>query len=142
MSDKKRVLVIDDNQVLVLAAERVLQKQDYDVFTASSGAEGLERVREIKPDVIILDIVMPGLDGYEVGRQLKEDVETTDIPIIFLSAKGNAHEKKGAASVGLREINLAFECGANDFLQKPVGADDLVRSVKNVLWFSEISSIR
>ncbi len=141
MNDKKRVLVIDDNRVLVLAAERVLQKQDYDVYTAFSGKEGLRKVKEVKPDVIIMDIVMPGLDGYEVGRRLKNNADTAEIPIIFLSTQGDTSGKKDAATAGLREINLAFECGANDFLHKPVSSDDLVRSVKNILWFSEISSV-
>ena len=142
MSDRKRILVIDDNRTLMLAAERVLSKEDYEVYTASDGAEGLKKVKELKPDVIILDIVMPGLNGYQVGRILKESTDTTDIPIIFLSAKGTSNEKKDGVPVGLREINLAFECGANDFLQKPVAADDLVRAVKNILWFSEISSFQ
>lgn len=142
MSNRKRILVIDDNRTLMLAAERILEKQEYEVYTASNGTEGLKKVKEIKPDVIILDIVMPGLNGYQVGRILKEDVDTTDIPIIFLSAKGNSHENKDGVAVGLREINLAFECGANDFLQKPVASDDLVRAVKNILWFSEISSFQ
>ena len=142
MSDTKSILVIDDNQVLVLAAERVLKKQGYDVYTASSGKEGLTKAKELKPDIIILDIIMPELDGYQVGRILKEDTATAEIPIIFLSAKGNSQQKKDGIPVGVREINLAFECGANDFLQKPVASDDLVRSVKNILWFSEISSFK
>ena len=142
MSNRKRILIIDDNQALMLAAERILEKQEYEVYTASNGTEGLTKVKELKPDVIIPDIVMPGLNGYQVGRILMEDADTTDIPIIFLSAKGTSNEKKDGVSVGLREINLAFECGANDFLQKPVAADDLVRAVKNILWFSEISSFQ
>jgi CheY-like chemotaxis protein len=140
LNGKKSVLVVDDNRVLVLAAERVLQKQGYDVHTASSGSRGLEMAKELKPDVIILDIVMPGLDGYQVCRTLRENDDTADIPVIFLSDRGSPQENRDGASVGLREINMAFECGANDFLQKPVAADDLVRSVKNILWFSEISS--
>jgi CheY-like chemotaxis protein len=140
LNGKKSVLVVDDNRVLVLAAERVLQKQGYDVHTASSGSRGLEMAKELKPDVIILDIVMPGLDGYQVCRTLRENDDTADIPVIFLSDGGDSQEKKDGVAVGLREINMAFECGANDFLQKPVAADDLVRSVKNILWFSEISS--
>ena len=140
MSDRKSILVIDDNRVLMLAAERVLLKQNYEVHTASSGTEGLKKAKELKPDVIILDISIPGLDGYQVSRILKENSDTAEIPIIFLSDKDSSREKKGGVPGGLHEINLAFECGVNDFLQKPVASDDLVRSVKNILWFSEISS--
>ena len=142
MSNGKRILLIDDNPAQMLAAQRILEKQEFEVYTASNTTEGLIKAKELKPDVIILDIVMPGLNGYQVGRILKEDTDTTDIPIIFLSAKANSHEKKDGIAVGLREINLAFECGASDFLQKPVVADELVRAVKNILWFSEISSVQ
>jgi DNA-binding response OmpR family regulator len=140
LNGKKSVLVIDSNRVLVLAEKRVLQKQGYEVYTASSGSQGLKMAKELKPDVIILDIAMPGLDSYRVCRTLKENDDTANIPVIFLNDRGSSQEKEGGVSVGLREINMAFECGANDFLQKPVAADDLLRSVKNILWFSEISS--
>ena len=141
MGDRKRILVIDDNLALTSATERILQKQDFEVITALNGAMGFHKAKEVMPDVIILDIITPGIDGYEVGYQLREDHETSDIPIIFLSAEENTGSKEGASAVGRREINIAFECDANDFLQKPVTADDLVRSVKNVIWFSEISAL-
>jgi len=138
VENKKRVLVIDDNRTLVLAARGVLQKNGYDVITALNGSEGLQKAEQEKPDVIVLDIVMPGMNGYEVGQELKQNPETSDIPIIFLSAKGNTDEKKGPTANGLKEIDKAFECGANDFLNKPVKADDLLASIKNVLWFAKM----
>lgn len=138
MENKKRILVIDDNRTLVMAARGVLQKNGYDVITALNASEGLQKARQEKPDVIILDIVMPGMNGYEAGRQLKQDPETAYIPIIFLSAKGNTDEKKGATVYGLKEIDKAFECGANDFLNKPVKANDLLNAVKNALWFTKL----
>jgi DNA-binding response OmpR family regulator len=141
MGDRKRILVIDDNRALASAAERILQKQDFEVITALNGADGYDKAKEEKPDVIILDVITPGIDGYEVGYQLRQDHDTSDIPIIFLSAEENTNSKKGAYTVGSPEINIAFECDANDFLQKPVAADDLVRSVKNVIWFSAISAL-
>lgn len=140
METKKLILVVDDNRVMVLATKRILQKQSYDVITALNGVEGLEKARKEKPDVIILDIVMPGMDGYEVGHQLRMDPDTTEIPIIFLSAKGNTDEKKGPTVIGLEEIDKAFECGANEFLQKPVAADELLRTVHNVLGLSKLIS--
>jgi len=141
MGDRKRILVIDDNRALASATERILQKQDFEIITALNGADGYDKAKKVMPDVIILDVITPGIDGYEVGYQLREDHETSDIPIIFLSAEGNTNSKKGDSEVGRQEINIAFECDANDFLQIPVAADDLVRSVKNVIWFSEISAL-
>ena len=141
MGDRKRILVIDDNRALASATERILQKQDFEVITALNGTDGYDKAKKVMPDVIILDVITPGIDGYEVGYQLREDHETSDIPIIFLSAGGNPNSEEGASAVGRQEINIAFECDANDFLQKPVAADDLVRSVKNVIWFSAISAL-
>ena len=141
MGDRKRILVIDDNRALASATERILQKQDFEVITALNGTDGYDKAKKVMPDVIILDVITPGIDGYEVGYQLREDHETSDIPIIFLSAGENPNSEEGASAAGPQEINIAFECDANDFLQKPVAADDLVRSVKNVIWFSAISAL-
>ena len=140
MGDRKRILVIDDNRALASATERILQKQDFEVITALNGTDGYDKAKKVMPDVIILDVITPGIDGYEVGYQLREDHETSDIPIIFLSA-GGPNSEESASAVEWQEINIAFECDANDFLQKPVAADDLVRSVKNVIWFSAISAL-
>lgn len=141
MGDRKRILVIDDNRALASATERILQKQDFEIITALNGADGYDKAKKVMPDVIILDVITPGIDGYEVGRQLRGDHETSDIPLIFLGAEENTNSKRSASGVGLQEINIAFECDANDFLQKPVTADDLVRSVKNVIWLSAISAL-
>jgi CheY-like chemotaxis protein len=135
MQYKQRVLIIDDNRSLVLAAERVLQKEGYDVSTAFDGTQGLEKARAEKPDLILLDIVMPEIDGYEVCRRLKKDPETADIPVIFLSVKGETDETKGAPAEGLKEIDMAYECGASNFLTKPVPADKLVDAVRSELSF-------
>ena len=136
----KTILVVDDKRELRDLVKAYLKEEGFRVVTARDGQQALFVARQEKPDVIILDISMPDLDGYQVGRILKENSDTAKIPIIFLSDKDSSREKKDGVPVGLREINLAFECGANDFLQKPVASDDLVRSVKNILWFSEISS--
>jgi PleD family two-component response regulator len=139
--DRKRVLVIGGDRVPVPAVKRILQKYDYEVFSVSNDIEAVEKAREVKPDVIILDSIMPGLDGYGISRDLKQNRETAEIPIIFLSGQDNKCAGKDADTNGLREINLAFKCGANDFLPKPVKARDLVRSVRNTLWFAEITSL-
>ncbi|HEY97702.1 MAG TPA: response regulator [Dehalococcoidia bacterium] len=141
MASRKRILVIDDSRVLASATERILQDQDYEVITAINVIDGFDKAKEEKPDAIILDILVPDIDGYEIGRVLRQHPDTNNIPIIFLCSEENIESKEGASTVGLQEINMAFECGADDFLQKPISADDLVRSVKNVIWFSEISTL-
>lgn len=142
MGDKKRVLVIGDRRVPVPAVKRILQEHNYEVFSASNGEEALKTAQEVKPDVIILDSIMPGLDGYRVSRDIKQNNQTAEIPIIFMSGQDNKCDRKHNDTGGLHEINLAFKCGANDFLPKPVKAEDLVRSVRNTLWFADITSLQ
>ena len=139
--ERKRVLVIGGSRVPVPAVKRTLQKYDFEVFSASDGQEALEKAREVKPDVIILDSIMPGLDGYRISRDLRQTPRTSDIPIIFLSGQDSRSEDADVDAGGLQEINLAFKYGANDFLPQPVKAEDLVRSVRNTLWFAEITSL-
>lgn len=138
----KRILVVDDNKSLVMIVERVLQREGYSVTTALTGADGIQKAKSEKPDLIILDIQMPGgTDGYEVCRVLQLDPSTSTIPIIFLSSKGNVDERHGQpAAVGLKEVQLAFRYGASDFLHKPISANDLIAAVKNALSLSKILS--
>jgi CheY-like chemotaxis protein len=138
MEEKKRILIIDDNRALVLAAERVLQKNGYDVLTAFDGLKGLEKARAEKPDLILLDISMPLMDGYEVCHNLKSDPDMARIPVIILSAKGEIDERKTASAVGLKEVYTAYDLGANNFLTKPVAADDLLNAVRNEFSFSSL----
>jgi CheY-like chemotaxis protein len=138
MKEKHRILIVDDNHALVLAAERVLQKEGFDVLTAYDGLEGLEKARAEKPDLIILDIMMPKMDGYEVCRQLRNDPVTARIPIIILSAKGEVDEKKSAPAIGLKDIYSAYNLGVNNFLTKPVTANDVLNAVRDEFSFSAL----
>jgi twitching motility two-component system response regulator PilH len=141
VGDRKRVLVIGGSRVPVSAVKRILKKYNYEVLSASNDKDAVEKAQEVKPDIIILDSIMPGLDSYRISRDLKQNGETSEIPIIFLSGQDNKCNRKDADTARLHEINLAFKCGANDFLPKPVKAEDLVRSVRNTLWFAEITSL-
>ena len=140
MRPKPLVLVVDDERSLVLIAERVLQKEGFDVVTAYNGAEGLQKAQENLPDIIILDIVMPEMNGYEVCRKLQGNPNTCNIPVIFLSVKGTVDEKKAPTTEGLKEINEAFNRGASDFLNKPVPARDLIDTINKNLSFRQILS--
>ncbi len=133
----KRVLVIDDNRMLGTMAERVLQKAGYEATVVRDGRDGIRQAQSFAPDLIILDIVMPGMDGYEVAWALKRNPTTANIPVIFLSGCGNTDETEGGSARGLREINQAFEIGASDFLHKPVAAIELLKSVERILSFHD-----
>jgi DNA-binding response OmpR family regulator len=136
MAEKKRILIVDDNHSLVLGAQLLLKQNDFDVSVAYDGAQGLDKALTEKPDLIILDINMPVMNGYEVCRRLRKEPTTVQIPIIILSARGEVDEQKSAVVVGLQEVYEGYDLGANNFLTKPVTAQELLDAVKTELSFS------
>jgi CheY-like chemotaxis protein len=138
MNLKKRVLVIDDNQSLLLVVDRVLQKEGFEVITAVDGLEGLQRAQDQRPDLIIIDINMPKMNGYDVCRHLRQNPDMARTPVIFLSGRGNMDETIGPTAIGLKETTEAFACGGCDFLHKPVTADELVRAVNRSIWLGSL----
>ena len=119
---KGRILVVDDEVYIVHILDFSLGMEGYEVVTALDGEQALERVAQQKPDLIVLDIMMPKLDGYETCKVLKSREETRDIPIILLSAKGrNVDQKTG------------FEVGADDYITKPFSPRKLVERINAIL---------
>ena len=127
MRSKARILVIDDNRSLVRVYERLLQKEGYVVFTAYDGEDGLRKARWDKPDLIILDIIMPKMNGYEVFRRLKSDPDIADIPVLMLT-------RVKERPTGLNDVV------ALDFLSKPVAAKEMLDRVKALLWLGDSST--
>jgi len=118
-----RVLVVDDNlQNLELLVEYLQTIGDVETLTATDGLEALECVQQSRPDLILLDIMMPRMSGFEVCRKLKSDPETRDIPIIMVTALNE-----------LGDIERGVECGTDDFLSKPVNRLELITRVKTLL---------
>src|SRR5947209_14181119 len=113
------VLVADDEKNIVQLARMYLQAEGFTVETAANGREALEKVRIAKPDLLVLDLMMPEIDGWEVCRRLRKE---GDLPIIMLTARGDDVDK----IVGL-------ELGADDYMTKPFNARELVARVKAVL---------
>jgi CheY-like chemotaxis protein len=100
MNTPARILLVEDDRILRRAGEVVLSKKGYEVVVAVDGEEALAKVREHKPDLILLDVMMPKLDGFEVLTRLKDDPATRDIPVIMLSNLSEASEIKKAADRG------------------------------------------
>ena len=117
-SEKPLILITDDNQVSLRLIEGVLSDSGYSVVTADSGENALLKVNEAKPDLILLDVMMPEMNGYEVCSRLQENVETAYIPVVFFTALGDEQNKAKAFSVG----------GA-DYLVKPIKRDTLLKAV-------------
>ncbi|MDJ0885149.1 MAG: response regulator, partial [Desulfobacterales bacterium] len=117
-----RILVVDDDPMNVKLVEGILKKEGYQSLKAFGGAEALEMVRHQRPDLVLLDVMMPGTDGYQVTRQLKADPVTAGIPIIMITALNGTEDKV-----------RGLDCGADEFLTKPVNAAELLARVKSML---------
>jgi len=119
---KEKILVIDDEEIVVHVLEALLSKEGLDIESASDGLEGLSKAKEIKPDLILLDISMPKMNGLETCRRLKDGNGTRGIPVVMFTAYAD------------RESRItALKAGANDFLSKPVDNTELVVRVNNLL---------
>lgn len=119
---RKRILVVDDEIYIVHILEFTLTMEGYEVITAADGEEALRKVEEDRPDLVVLDIMMPRMDGYEVCRLLRDDEETKELPVILLSAKGRPID---------RETGL--EVGANDYIVKPFSPRRLLEKIRDLL---------
>jgi DNA-binding response OmpR family regulator len=133
-----RILVVDDNESLVRIIEGVLRNEGFQVLTAFDGIDGLEKAIREMPDLVILDIEMPRMNGYEVCRRLQRSEDTARIPVLMLSVKGQVDTKANidgrTMDMRVRERNRGFEVGAIEFISKPVKARALVEQVKKLLW--------
>lgn len=135
-----RILVIDDNQAIVNLLRGVLTHAGYAVLTAYDGETGLDVAQRERPDLIILDIVMPGMNGYQVCWQLSQDQRTVKIPVLILTVKGNMDRKqvisrdRYAYDRRLQDRMHGYDSGAIEFLSKPVPAGELLQRVKSLLW--------
>jgi class 3 adenylate cyclase len=122
VSKGARILVVDDTPMNVKLLRDLLLVRDYEVETAESGEEGLARVTDWRPDLVLLDVVMPGMSGYEVCSQLRADPKTATLPIILVTAL-DPHEERVKG----------LEAGADDFLSKPVNQPELFARVRSLL---------
>jgi putative two-component system response regulator len=122
MDMKVKILVVDDEDRNLRLMKLLLTSFGYDVLTASNGEEALEMVHDIPPDVILLDIMMPKMDGFEVAKQLKREEETKIIPIVMVTALN-----------GVEDRVKALEAGADDFLNKPVDKTELRARVQSLV---------
>lgn len=117
----KRILIVDDEKDLVETLTFRFEAAGYEVIAAYDGQDGLERARKEKPDIILLDVMMPKMDGYMVCRLLKFDDRYKDIPIIMLTARGQEIDKKTGSDVG-----------ANKYVTKPFDSKQLIEEIEKL----------
>jgi diguanylate cyclase (GGDEF)-like protein len=119
---RKKILVIDDTELMVKLTTDILTEHGYEVVSANNGVDGIKMVASEKPDLVLLDVVMPGIDGFEVCKLLRKDESNNLIPIIMLTAQGNEEDKLAG-----------LELGADDYITKPFNPRELVSRVRNTL---------
>ena len=119
MAEKQRILIVDDDENIAELISLYLMKECYETYIVNDGEEALKIFPEFKPNLILLDLMLPGIDGYQVCRELRS---TSQVPIIMLSAKGEIFDKV-----------LGLELGADDYMIKPFDSKELVARVKAVL---------
>ncbi len=127
MSEHAKILIVDDDPVLVKATSAVLESAHYLVVAAYDGEEGLAKVASEKPDLIILDVIMPNKDGFAVCEELKADPRFADIPVIMLTSFA---EKRGETSI---PVSAGLTLEAEDYIDKPVKPDELLFRVGRLL---------
>lgn len=121
------IIVIDDDPIIRKIIHSQLEKANYQVITAEDALEGIGRIISEKPNLILLDVVMPQIDGYETLQLIKSNSELKDIPIIMLTARDE-----------VEDMLKAFDCGADDYLAKPFEFPELIARIKNLLRIKEL----
>jgi DNA-binding response OmpR family regulator len=118
----QKILIVDDEPNIVMSLEYVFSKENFEVYIARDGSEAIEIAKLKIPDIILLDIMMPNVDGYQVLKFLKEKDNLKNIKVIFLSAKNK-----------LSDIELGLKLGADKYISKPFSTKKLVKEVKSLL---------
>ncbi len=125
-----RILVVDDLSDNLFLLQTVLEAEGYEVETADNGNSALEKIEDSPPDLILMDVMMPGMNGYEVTQQIRQNSDLPFMPILLVTAYEDVNEIQGLA------------LGANDFIRKPIEFDTLLSRVEAFLQYSKNSGFR
>jgi len=120
--NQKKILIADDNENIREALTYLLEDEGYTLWLAKDGADTLKKVREVSPDILLLDVMMPEINGYDVCRAIKNDPDLKKIYVIMLTAKGQVAEQERGK-----------EAGADEYIVKPFSPIDILTKIKNVL---------
>lgn len=118
----KTILIVDDSSTNNLLFQSIFEENGFDVIVSTSGKAGLSALDKNKADLVLLDVMMPGLDGFDVLKTIKEDEKNRSLPVLMLTAKKDSESMK-----------KALDMGATDYLIKPVGIKEIVEKIKKVL---------
>ena len=119
---KKKILLVDDANTILMMERMILGKGAYELVTASDGEEAVEKAARERPDLILLDVIMPKMNGFEACRRIREQDSTRTIPIIMVTTRGEEDN-----------VETGFKNGCNDYVTKPINGVELLSKVKNYL---------
>ncbi len=120
--DRKKILLVDDSSTVLLMEKMILSKHDYELVLARDGQECVEKAVAERPDLILLDVVMPRMDGFEACRKLRELEETRAIPVIMVTTRGE-----------LVSVESGYSSGCTDYVTKPINGLELLAKVRSCL---------
>jgi DNA-binding response OmpR family regulator len=118
----RKILLVDDSETVLQIEQMILGPSSYDLITARDGEEGLAKALEVKPDLILMDVVMPKMNGFEAVKKLREHHHTRSIPIVMVTSKAEAES-----------MEAGYESGCSDYIIKPIDQFELVSKVRDLL---------
>ena len=119
---RKKILLVDDSNTVILMEKMILAKGPYDIVVAKDGQEGVEMAASHKPDLILMDVMMPRMTGFEACKRLRAQKHTSSIPVILVTTRGEE-----------ASVKSGFESGCNDYVTKPINGGELLSKVRGYL---------
>jgi DNA-binding response OmpR family regulator len=119
---KKKILVVDDSKTALFMVTTILKKEPYQLLTATDGQQAVDVATAEHPDLVLMDVVMPRMTGFEACRELKRREETKSIPVILVTTRGEEEN-----------VEIGFESGCNDYVTKPVNGQELLAKVRDLV---------
>lgn len=119
---RKKILLVDDSNTILMMERFILRNDPYTVITASNGEEGVQKAIAEMPDLILLDVIMPRMSGFEACRLIRDHPALGDVPIIMVTTRGE-----------VENVETGFESGCNDYITKPINAHELITKLRNYL---------
>jgi len=118
----RKILLVDDSETVLMIEQMILKKEPYQLITAKNGMEGVEKALETRPDLILMDVVMPEMNGFEAVRWLRQRDATRSVPIVMVTTQAEAES-----------MEAGYESGCNDYITKPIDSTELLTKVRNIL---------
>ena len=119
---RKKILLVDDSNTILMMERMILTKGPYELVTASNGEEAIVKAAAEQPDLILMDVIMPKMDGFEACRRIRENEGTRNTPIIMVTTRGEA-----------QNVETGFDSGCSDYVTKPINGPELLSKLRNLL---------